>query len=208
MLISNLPKATNVVIAAGCLLLAGCGLNRSESANSPIPSPTRYSVAPEPSGSTNIIDLAVASEYRQALEKSLAIAQAKGLTELWSDPDGNLVQIVAFDSRDQRVVQEDVVAEDVQELDSTAIMPAVLIDELDALEGNAATDVGSVTSQSQGTFTILNHIDDSTYITIYELDSNGLIATAKVSVDNELSATAIFNYSLTAEGKSSFAKLN
>lgn len=163
--------------------------------------------APEPTGSTNIIDADAAAAYRIALEKSLAAQTATGLTEVWRDPDGNIAQVVAFDVDAQAAVQHDIIADTATELAGDAMMPNVLLSELEALEANAATDVGSVSSQKAGSFTVLNHVDDSKYISVYTIDDQGRIAKAEVSVDDELSAVATFTYSLTDEGKAAFAKM-
>ena len=190
------------------VLVSGCGNDSAQTQPEVTDSASVATpIAPEPSGSTNIIDPNAAKSYRDALQKSLAAQAATGLTEIWKDPDGNLAQVVAFDVSMQKGVQHDIVADTAQELSADAMMPTVLLDELDALEGNAATDIGSVTSQKPGTFTVLNHVDDSKYVSVYTLDAQGRIATAEVNVDGDLSAVATFTYSVTDEGKAAFAKL-
>ena len=189
-------------------LVTACGRDTGQAQPDAL-NPTTFAtpVAPEPTGSTNIIDETAAKAYREALQKSLAAQSETGLTEIWKDPDGNLAQVVSFDVASQKGVQHDIIADEAQELGGDAMMPTVLLDELDALEGNASTDRGSVTSQKTGTFTVLNYVDDSKYVSVYTVDDQGRLASAQVSVDDELSAIATFTYSVTAEGKTAFAKL-
>ena len=193
---------------AAIALLTGCGNNADQS--QPIESSaSAYAtpIAPDPTGTGNVIDVDAAKAYRVALEKSLASQADSGLTEVWQDSDGNLAQVVAFDVANGKAVQHDIVADSAQGLTGDAMMPTVLLDELDALEGNAATDKGSVTSQKAGSFTVLNHVDELKYVSVYTVDAQGRIGTAEVTVDGDLSATAVFTYSLTAEAKAAFAKL-
>ena len=187
-------------------LVSGCGNNADDAAGTEFslaPVPT----APVPTGTANIIDTDVAKQYRASLEKSLAAQNQSGITEIWSDPDGNIAQVVAFDVSKSFAVQHDIIADEATQLESDAMMPTVLLDELDALEGNASTDVGSVSSQKAGTYTVMNHIDDSQYVTVYTIDDQNRISSAKVYVDDELSASAKFVYGLTDEGTAAYAKL-
>ena len=194
-------------VAVTAVLLAGCGSSSDEAEPSDSYSMAPAPSAPVPTSSANIIDPDAANLYRTALEASLAAQSANGLTEIWKDGDGNLAQVVAFDQSTNKAAQHDVIGDTAQELDAAAMMPNVLLDELDALEGNAATDVGSVTSQKKGTFTVLNHIDDSKYVSVYTVDAQNRISSAEVYVDDELSATAKFVYEVTQEGKTALAKL-
>lgn len=187
-------------------LLSGCGNADDQAIDasmSAVPIPT----APEPTGGTNIIDVDVAKEYRLSLEKSLAAQTAAGLTEIWRDSDDNLAQVIAFDPAKDYAVQHDIIADEASQLEGDSMMPSVLLDELEALEENAATDIGSVSSQKAGTYTVMNRIDDSKYVTVYTIDDQARISTAEVFVDDELSAVAKFIYSITDEGTAAYAKL-
>lgn len=187
-------------------LLSGCG-NSDDEAIDATTSAAPYPTAPEPTGSTNIIDTDAAKEYRSSLEKSLSAQGASGLTEIWRDSDDNVAQVVAFDPTKTFAVQHDIIADEASQLESDATMPSILLDELDALEANSATDIGSVSSQKVGTYTVMNQIDDSKYVTVYTIDDQGRIATAEVFVDDELSAVAKFVYSLTDEGLTAYQKI-
>ena len=196
---------SSIVISAA--LLGACGNSDSADNSLPTTSALPLPVAPEPTGTANVIDADAAMEYRASLEKSLGAQNESGITEIWRDPDGNIAQVVAFDATKTYAVQHDIIADEATQLESDAMMPTVLLDELDALEGNASTDVGSVSSQKAGTYTVLNHIDDSKYVTVYTVDDQNRISTAEVYVDDELSAVAKFIYSLTDEGTAAYAKL-
>ena len=157
-------------------------------------------MSPIPSLSPNDIDKNAAVEYRKALETSLAVAMHYGLTETWNGPDGTLYQIVVFDPASERTVQDDALNQVATDLDSGALMPNMLMAELDGLESNSGTDTGAVKSPAAGTFVITNHIDGSEYVSTYVVDTQSRIISAHLTVDGEVAGDNTYEYTVTTAG--------
>ena len=181
---------TPLVLAIVVMSATGCGTK-----SVPTSSPT-----PLTSVSKNVVIPSAAKAYRAALENSLTSANSKGLTELWSDSTGKLVTVVVQDANNGVCAQSDLVINDTQEIDSAGMMPSVLMAELEGLEANTGTDIGSVKNTASGDIEVANFIDDTHYLTTYALDSSGRIASATQLAEGELAATATFTYAITPEG--------
>jgi hypothetical protein len=187
--------------------IAGCANDSPDSSSSPDSSLAAPTLEAQPSLSPNEIDANAEQDFRAALIKSQESAAKDGLTELWFDVDGQLVQVVAQDPKSQTCVSYDVDADSVFEMDETSMMPARTISELDGLIAGGI-DQGAVKSESAGTFTITNIIDSSIYVTIYTLDSEGRIAESVVSSDDEPLGEITYTYSVTKEGKEALVALS
>jgi hypothetical protein len=187
--------------------IAGCANDSPDSSASPDSSLAAPTLEAQPSLSPNEIDADAEQDFRAALIKSQESAAKDGLTELWFDVDGQLVQVVAQDPKSQTCVSYDVDANSVFEMDETSMMPARTISELDGLIAGGI-DQGAVKSESAGTFTITNIIDSSIYVTIYTLDSEGRIAESVVSSDDEPLGEITYTYSVTKEGKEALVALS
>lgn len=187
------------------LIVATLALGTSACASKPVASP---SIAPSVSISPNHIAPNAAKAYRQALNRSLSDAQSLGLTELWSDSTETLVTVVVQDPKTGVCAQSDLIMKETQLIDVEAMMPSVLIAELDGLESNSGSDVGSVTLSANGDIKVTNFMDDTHYTTTYTIDSSGRIATATQFAEGELTATASFDYHVTDEGKRALAEVS
>lgn len=180
----------SLVLVIATLTTCACG-TKSVPTSSPSPSS---------SVSSNVVIPSAAAAYRQALDQSLAAANSTGLTELWSDATGALVTVVVQDPKTGVCAQADLIIKDTQLIDADGMMPSVLLAELDGLEANTGTDIGSVKSPASGVIEVANFIDDTHYVTTYTLDSAGRISSAQQLAEGELAATATFSYSITTEG--------
>ena len=187
------------------LALTGCGNKSASPSASESDVVISESVDPAVSYAPNDIDKDAATAYRDALNKSVESAKANGLTELWSDETGALETVLAWDAAKNIAVQSDLINEDTEEIDLEGLMPQSLLDELDSLESNAGDDFGSVKSTGKGVFVITNFIEDINYVTTYEVDSQGRIAKATSMADGEAAGTAVFEYTVTKEGKAALA---
>jgi hypothetical protein len=156
---------------------------------------------------SNDIDPAAAKGYRDALKASLAAMQATGLTELTYDDTNALIDVVAYDPSNKRVVEQDVEFGDAEELDDSATMPSSLLDELDGLESGDSVDSGSIKSPVAGTFVVTSNLEDSSYVTTYTLDDQGRIATSKLVMDGDSIGVTKYVYELTKEAKDAFKAL-
>jgi hypothetical protein len=145
-------------------------------------------------------------EFRAALVASQDSAAKSGLTELWFDTEGSLVQVAVQDPNTKICASYDVNTDSVFEMDETSMMPARTISELDGLVAGA-NDQGSVISNTPGEFTITNTIDLSKYVTVYTLDTEGRIAKSVISSDDEPLGEITYTYSVTKEGKAALAGL-
>jgi hypothetical protein len=195
-------------LAAFAILAAatGCGNdspNADASQDASLAAPTSGA---EPSISPNEIEPDAEREFRAALIKSQESAAKSGLTELWFDTDGALVQVTVQDPKTQTCASFDVDADSVFEMDESSMMPARTISELDGLVAGGA-DQGSVKSESPGVFTITNMIDSSVYVTVYTLDSEGRIVKSVVTSDDEPLGEITYTYSITKEGKAALTAL-
>jgi hypothetical protein len=194
------------VALAGLTLITGCGnesQNTGASQESSIASPT---VEAQPSLGSNEIELDAERDFRAALFKSQESAAETGLTELWFDTDGVVVQVAVQDPKTKTCVSYDVNADSVFEMDETSMMPARTIAELDGLVAGG-NDQGSVISNAPGEFTITNTIDLSNYVTVYTLDSEGRIAKSVISSDDEPLGEITYTYSVTEEGQAALTAL-
>ena len=160
----------------------------------------------EPSISPNEIQPDAEREFRAALLKSQESAAESGLTELWFDTDGVMVQVAVQDPKTKTCASYDVDADSVFEMDETSMMPARTISELDGLVAGG-NDQGSVISNAPGEFTITNTIDLSKYVTIYTLDTEGRIAKSVITSDDEPLGEITYTYSVTKEGKAALVAL-
>ena len=186
--------------------IAGCG-NDSPEANSSndsgVAAPT---LEAEPTVSPNEIEPAAESEFRAALVKSQESAAESGLTELWFDTDGVMVQVAVQDPKSDICASYDVDADSVFEMDETSMMPARTISELDGLLAGG-NDQGSVILSAPGEYTITNTIDLAKYVTVYTLDSEGRVAKSVISSDDEPLGEITYTYSVTKEGKAALVAL-
>jgi hypothetical protein len=210
--LSRMPKSKFRPIGFCSLVLAvltftaGCASDSPEtgaSAESNIPGPTLDAQA---SVSPNEIQPDAEREFRAALVASQDSAAKSGLTELWFDTEGTLVQVAVQDPNTKICASYDVSTDSVFEMDETSMMPARTISELDGLVAGA-NDQGSVISNTPGEFTITNTIDLSKYVTVYTLDTEGRIAKSVISSDDEPLGEITYTYSVTKEGKAALAGL-
>ena len=206
------PNTNFCLIGLGSLVLAvltfttGCASDSPEtgaSAESYFPAPTLDAQA---SVSPNEIQPDAEREFRAALVASQDSAAKSGLTELWFDTEGSLVQVAVQDPNTKICASYDVNTDSVFEMDETSMMPARTISELDGLVAGA-NDQGSVISNTPGEFTITNTIDLSKYVTVYTLDTEGRIAKSVISSDDEPLGEITYTYSVTKEGKAALAGL-
>jgi len=210
--LSRTPNSKFRLIGLGSLVLAvltftsGCASDSPEtgaSVESNIPAPTLDAQA---SVSPNEIQPDAEREFRAALVASQDSAAKSGLTELWFDTEGSLVQVAVQDPNTKICASYDVNTDSVFEMDETSMMPARTISELDGLVAGA-NDQGSVISNTPGEFTITNTIDLSKYVTVYTLDTEGRIAKSVISSDDEPLGEITYTYSVTKEGKAALAGL-
>jgi len=197
------PFAIGLSVFAVMALTVGCGSDSGASPESSIAAPT---LEAEPSISPNEIQPDAEREFRAALVKSQESAAVSGLTELWFDTDGVMVQVAVQDPKTKVCASYDVDADSVFEMDETSMMPARTISELDGLVAGG-NDQGSVISDAPGEFTITNTIDLSKYVTVYTLDAEGRIAKSVISSDDEPLGEITYSYSVTKEGKAALTAL-
>jgi len=200
------PIGLGLVALAVLTFATGCGDKSPDSGaatESGISAPT---LEAEPSISPNEIQPDAEREFRAALVKSQESAAESGLTELWFDTDGVMVQVAVQDPKTKTCASYDVDADSVFEMDETSMMPARTISELDGLVAGG-NDQGSVISNAAGEFTITNTIDLSKYVTVYTLDTEGRIAKSVISSDDEPLGEITYTYSVTKEGKAALVAL-
>jgi hypothetical protein len=197
------PFAIGLSVLAVMALTAGCASDSGASPESSVAAPT---LEAEPTVSPNEIEPAAESEFRAALIKSQESATETGLTELWFDTDGVMVQVAVQDPKTKICASYDVDADSVFEMDETSMMPARTLSELDGLVAGG-NDQGSVISSAPGEFTITNTIDLSKYVTVYTLDAEGRITKSVISSDDEPLGEITYTYSVTKEGKAALTAL-
>lgn len=211
----NLLRATNLsfrpfglgLVALAALAFAtGCSGDSSESSAPQETSAAAPTLEAEPTVSPNEIEPDAEREFRAALVKSQDSAAEAGLTELWFDTDGAMVQVAVQDPKTKTCASYDVDADSVFEMDETSMMPARTLSELDGLVAGG-NDQGSVISSAPGEFTITNTIDLSKYVTVYTLDAEGRIAKSVISSDDEPLGEITYTYSVTKEGKAALTAL-
>ena len=200
------PIGLGLVALAVLTFATGCGDKSPDSGaatESGISAPT---LEAEPSISPNEIQPDAEREFRAALVKSQDSAAESGLTELWFDTDGVMVQVAVQDPKTKICASYDVDADSVFEMDETSMMPARTLSELDGLVAGG-NDQGSVISSAPGEFTITNTIDLSKYVTVYTLDAEGRITKSVISSDDEPLGEITYTYSVTKEGKAALVAL-
>ena len=200
------PIGLGLAVLAVLTFATGCGDKSPDSgagAESGISAPT---LEAEPSISPNEIQPDAEREFRAALVKSQESAAESGLTELWFDTDGVMVQVAVQDPKTKTCASYDVDADSVFEMDETSMMPARTISELDGLVAGG-NDQGSVISNAPGEFTITNTIDLSKYVTVYTLDTEGRISKSVITSDDEPLGEITYTYSVTKEGKAALVAL-
>jgi hypothetical protein len=197
------PFAIGLSVFAVMALTVGCASDSGASPESSVAAPT---LEAEATVSPNEIEPAAESEFRAALIKSQGSASETGLTELWFDTDGVMVQVAVQDPKTKICASYDVDADSVFEMDETSMMPARTLSELDGLVAGG-NDQGSVISSAPGEFTITNTIDLSKYVTVYTLDAEGRITKSVISSDDEPLGEITYTYSITKEGKAALTAL-
>jgi hypothetical protein len=197
------PFAIGLSVFAVMALTVGCGSNSGAPQETSAAAPT---LEAEPTVSPNEIEPDAEREFRAALVKSQDGAAETGLTELWFDTDGTVVQVAVQDPQSNTCASYDVGADSVFEMDETSMMPARTLSELDGLVAGG-NDQGSVISSAPGEYTITNTIDLSKYVTVYTLDSEGRIAKSVISADDEPLGEITYSYSVTKEGKAALTAL-
>ena len=201
------PIGLGLAVFSVLAFATGCGNTSPDPQASPEATIAAPSLDPEPTLSPNEIQPDAERDFRAALVKSQEGATKSGLTELWFDTDGVMVQVAVQDSKSSTCATYDVEADSVFEIDETSMMPARTIAELDGLV-SGGNDEGSVTSNAPDEFTITNTIDLSKYVTIYTLDAEGRIAKSVISSDDEPLGEITYTYSVTKEGKAALVALS
>ena len=191
---------------AAVVLTSGCGNDSPEPTSSQESSVAAPTLEAQATDIPNEIEPSAERDLRAALIKSQESAASSGLTELWFDTDGEMVQVAVQDPKSKTCANFDVNDESVYEMDETSMMPARTIAELDGLIAGGE-DQGSVITSAPGEFTITNTIDLSQYVTVYTLDPEGRIAKSVISSDDEPLGEITYNYSVTKEGKAALVAL-
>jgi hypothetical protein len=200
------PFGLGLALMAVLIFATGCASESPESETSQETSAAAPTLEAEPTTTPNEIEPDTEQEFRAALVKSEDSAANLGLTELWFDTDGVMVQVAVQDPKTNTCASYDVDADSVFEMDESSMMPARTIAELNGLVAGG-NDQGSVISSAPGEFTVTNTIDLSTYLTIYTLDSEGRIAKSVISSDDEPLGEITYIYSVTKEGKAALDAL-
>jgi hypothetical protein len=91
--------------------------------------------------------------------------------------------------------------ESVYEVDESAMMPAMLVAELDAL-AVSGSNYGYVVFDELQQIEVSNNIDDIVYVTTYEIGQDGLIYKATINAEGEPLGEITYFYSVTDEGQS------
>lgn len=191
-------------------LTAGCSRGQASASATAMPSTgvSQPAATDMPTPPTkNQVDPNAAKTYRTALEASLAAMKATGLTELTYDTDNKLIDVLAYNSANKRVVEQDVEYGDVEELDDSASMPNSLLDELDGLQADNGTDVGTIASPKPGVIVVTTFLDDSVYVSTYTINAAGLIESASIVLDGDDLGVTKYVYALTPEAKKAFQAL-
>jgi hypothetical protein len=194
-----------LIALAAASLTVGCG-NSAPEANSSESQTATPTQSGDPSPTPNEIDKDAEATYRKAISASQIAATANGLTELWFDSEGELVQVSVQDKDGTLFVTQDMMDEAVYEVDESAMMPAMLVAELDAL-AVSGTDNGYVLFDSQNRIEVSNNIDEIVYVTTYEINQDGLISRAIISAEGESLGEITYAYSVTKEGQAALDAL-
>lgn len=188
------------------VLVVGCSRTpNSDSSQAP------ETVAPQPTAietvAPNEIDKDAEAVYRKAISASQNSANSNGLTELWFDSEGQLVQVSVQDKSGSLFVTQDMLDESVYEVDESAMMPAMLLAELDAL-AVSGSNYGYIVFDESQRIEVSNTIDDIIYVTTYEISEDGLISKAIISAESEPLGEITYSYSVTKEGQAALDALS
>ena len=121
------------------------------------------------------------------------------------DVDGELVQVSVQDSANSLFLIHDLLEDQVYEVDETAMMPAMLLDELESGTGTDQSNL-TITSASPDIFVVTNTIDEVVYVSNYTLDSAGRISSSTITAEGEPLGTAEYSYEITPEGEAAISK--
>jgi hypothetical protein len=191
-----------MIAVATMSLTVGCGGSSEPNSSS---SEAAQTVTPpqnvDPTANPNEIDKDAEATYRKAISASQVAAASNGLTELWFDSDGELVQVSVQDKAGELFVTQDMMDESVYEVDESAMMPAMLVAELDAL-AVSGSNYGYVVFDELQQIEVSNNIDDIVYVTTYEIGQDGLIYKATINAEGEPLGEITYFYSVTDEGQS------
>jgi hypothetical protein len=207
---TNKSKSIARSVSLGLIAIAtmsftvGCGASSPESSSSPGAQTVTPPQSVDPTANPNEIDKDAEAAYRKAISTSQAAAASNGLTELWYDSDGELVQVSVQDQDGELFITQDMMDESVYEVDESAMMPAMLLAELDAL-AVSGSDFGYVVYNDQQQIEVSNNIDDIVYVTTYEIGQDGLIYKATINAEGEPLGEITYAYSVTSEGQSAIA---
>mgnify|MGYP006273889301 CR=1 FL=1 len=194
----------SLVAVALLLTLTACAASPDGSADSPSASPfvaTSATPIPTETFAPNDIDPDAAAAYRAALELSQQAMLTVGLTEVWRDDSGTLTLVQVYDPVRKVAATHDFVQRSHDDIDVSLLMPQSLMDELDSLERSDGFDIGSVASPASGVFVIENQYADEPYQVRYTVDSEGRIATARVTDGAAVTGSGVFSYSVTEDGR-------
>jgi hypothetical protein len=194
----------SLAAVAALLTLAACAASPDGTDNSPSAAPsvaTSATPLPTETFAPNDIDSEAAAAYRAALEASQKAMLAVGLTEVWRDDSGTLTLVQVYDPIRKVAATHDFVQRSHDEIDVSLLMPQSLTDELNSLERNDGFDIGSVSSPQPGVFVIENQYADEPYQVRYTVDSDGRIATARVTDGATITGSGVFSYAVTEDGR-------
>jgi hypothetical protein len=178
----------------------GCSNDAPEATQSQDSQTAIPSISSEPTGIPNEIDKDAEATYREAILASQVSASLNGLTELWYDSENELVQVSVQTKDGSQFITQDFLDGSVYEVDESAMMPAMLLAELDAL-AVSGTDFGYVVFDDQKRIEVSNNIDDIVYVTTYEIGQDGLIYKATITAEDEALGVITYTYSITKEGQ-------
>ena len=199
----NRSVTTYLGLVLATVVVSGCsGDSDPLATGTSIPSTSASAIAPTPS---NAISPEVLAAYQKAISASQLSAKQNGLTELLIDVDGELVQVSVQDSANSLFLIHDLLEDQVYEVDETAMMPAMLLDELESGTGTDQSNL-TITSASPDIFVVTNTIDEVVYVSNYTLDSAGRISSSTITAEGEPLGTAEYSYEITPEGEAAISK--
>ena len=200
----NRSVTTYLGLVLATVVVSGCsGDSDPLATGTSIPSTSASAIAPTPS---NAISPEVLEAYQKAISASQLSAKQNGLTELLIDVDGEVVQVSVQDSANSLFLIHDLLEDQVYEVDETAMMPAMLLAEL---ESGTGADQSSLTimSASPDTFVVTNTIDETVYVSTYTIDSAGRISSSTITAEGEPLGTGEYSYEITVEGEAAISKV-
>ena len=199
----NRSVTTYLGLVLATVVVSGCsGDSDPLATGTSIPSTSASAIVPTPS---NAISPEVLEAYQKAISASQLSAKQNGLTELLIDVDGELVQVSVQDSANSLFLIHDLLEDQVYEVDETAMMPAMLLDELESGTGTDQSNL-TITSASPETFVVTNTIDETVYVSTYTIDSAGRISSNTITAEGEPLGTAEYSYEITPEGEAAISK--